>query len=218
MDRLAELLRTGATPALSRHGLRRAAHNYSLQCPDGDLLVISFDNAATAPKGEAAEIEAGCFPRYYLERLNGRRDKPERTPHASMAMFHWRIDAPAHASYAPVAGEPYATWWALGELTAQTAHILRQTLETTAVPRLLALGNAETQYAAIEAEWPDPDSGLHHGNKSWSRVLTRLGRVPRREVERLLEQIPTDDMFAERSAQLKAWVHDRLESTYPADR
>ena len=214
MNRLAELLRLGATPVLSRHGLRREAHNYSLASEDGDLLVVSFDNGATAPKDTAAEIMAGCFPRYFLERLNERRGKPDRVPHASMAMLHWRIDAPADASYAPGGGEPYAAWWALGEATPRTAQALARALETTAVPRLLSLRTAAAQYAAVEAEWPVPDHDLHHGNKFWDRVLVRLGRAPRPEVERLLEQIPSDDMFAQPSARFKAWVRQRLDGVY----
>ncbi len=214
MDRLAELLRAGATPVLTNHGFRREAHSYSLRTEEGDLLVISFDDAATAPRGTAAEIEAGCFPRYFLERVNERRTRPDRVPHASMAMLHWRIEAPPDASYAPDRGEPWATWWALGERTPQTARTLAQVLETAAVPRLLSLGTAEAQYAAIETEWPDPDNELHHGNKHWDRVLVRLGRAPRPEVERLLETIPTDDMFAEQSARLRQWVYDRLDSVY----
>jgi hypothetical protein len=42
--------------------------------------------------------------------------------------------------------------------------------------------------------------------------------VPRLEVERLLEQIPTDDMFAEPSAKLKVWVYNRLDSAYSPNR
>jgi hypothetical protein len=89
MDRLAELLRLGATPVLSRYGRRREARNYSLRTEDGDLLVVSFDNARLAPTGEAAEIVAGCFPRYFLERLKQRLSNTNRVPHASMAMFWW---------------------------------------------------------------------------------------------------------------------------------
>jgi hypothetical protein len=46
------------------------------------------------------------------------------------------------------------------------------------------------------------------------RVLVRLGPVPRPEVERLLEDIPTDGMFAEYSAVFKEWVYSRLDSVY----
>jgi hypothetical protein len=218
VDRLAELQRSAATPVLSRFGLRREARNYSLRSADGDLLVVSFDNAGTDPKGSAAEIEAGCFPRYFLERLNPRRGNPARVPHASMAMFHWRIEAPPDASYAPDRGEPFATWWALGERTPQTARALAHELETTAVPRLLSLADAETQYALAEAEYPDLGYELHHGDKSWDRVLVRLGREPRPEIERLLDQIPTDDRFAEASAAFTRWVRQRLDTVYGQQR
>lgn len=214
VDRLAQLLRDGVTPVLSSHGLRRTGRDYALRCDDGDLMVVSFDNAATAPKGTAAEVEAGYFPRYFLDRLNERRTTPDRTPHASMAMLHWRIDATPDASYAPERGEPWSSWWALGERTPRTAQALAQTLATAAVPRLLSLRNPETQYAAIEAEWPEPGSDLHHGNKSWDRVLARLGRVSRSDVERLLGRIPSDDMFAGQSARFVQWVRDRLDSMY----
>jgi hypothetical protein len=57
VDRLAELLRAGVTPVLSRHGFRRESHNYWLRTDGGDLLVISFVNSPVgAGTGAAAEM------------------------------------------------------------------------------------------------------------------------------------------------------------------
>ncbi len=220
MDRLAELLRTGVTPVLSRYGFRRESRNYSLLTGEGDLLVISFDNARVgAGKGAAADIDAGCFPRYFLERLDGPWGSAHRVPHATMAMLWWKVDAPADASYAP-AGERTAPsrkkLWALGEYTSQTARVLAGALETQVVPRLLSLGSAERQYEVIEADWPDPAGELYSARKDWGRVTVRLGRVPRPEVERLLEEIPLDDEHAEHSARFTEWVRSRLDSIYLA--
>ena len=127
-----------------------------------------------------------------------------------MAMFWWRIDAPAEACAAAVGGEPVKTWWTLGEQTPQTARALARTLETE-VAELLSFQDAARQYKAVEAVPPDPDSYLHQPKRAWGRVLVRLGREPRPEVERLLAQIPLD----QHSARFKRWAYETLDGIYP---
>jgi hypothetical protein len=206
LDKLAELLRDGVTPVLSKHGFRREARNYSLLSEDGDLVVISFDNG-DSPPGAATEINAGCFPRYFLERLNKKRGKPDRVPHATMAMFKWRVCAPPDSSFAPDRGTPFVHWWALGERTEETGRVLSAELEESVVPKLLSLMNADAQYAAIETEWPNEK--LFYGSRWSARVITRLGRATRSEVEALLDGTPTDEESSAYVENFRAWAWSR---------
>jgi hypothetical protein len=204
MDRLAELLRLGATPVLSRYGLRREGRKYWLRTEHGDLLVFSFDFGRTADN-QAADVSAGCFPRYQLERVKRGVRSPHRVPHSSAAMFWWTVVAPEEAAYGG------RSWWALGERTAQTALVLARTLEAVDIPRLLSFADPAKQYAAVEAVPPDPDSYLHQPRREWGRVLVRLGREPRPDVERLLERIPLDKY----SASFKQWAYETLDTISP---
>lgn len=60
-----------------------------------------------------------------------------------MAMFWWKVEAPAGASYAPDGERTAASrekLWALAERTLQTARVLADVLETQVVPRLMSPG------------------------------------------------------------------------------
>lgn len=213
---LAELLRTGATPVMRAYGFKRDKNHYYRFNDTGDEMVVCFGNAIGAPPGTpygpATEIGAGYFPRYFLEDLRTRFNGKNQAPDFTMALFYWRVVAPAKVSYAPGAGQPWGDWWALGERTADSSRALARILAEDVLPRLTRLEPLEAQCAA--AGNTGPEAFTFHGN--WGGpVYARLGRAPRAEVEATLDSIPINSTNEEFLTPFIERIRNRLDSIYP---
>jgi hypothetical protein len=82
--------------------------------------------------------------------------------------------------------------------------MLAKTLAEQVVPRLERLQGLEAQCAAVDGTGPDADT---FRKSVWGRVLVRLGRVPRAEVEDLLDRLG--------DREFSAMVRSKLDSIYP---
>jgi hypothetical protein len=215
-DELAKLLKTGATPVLSKRGFKRNHLSYFRYCESDDLMVVSIDSGRAGTGGMSAEAGAGYLPRFQLERLREQMRRPNYTPHYTMALFFWRVPAPEEASFAPERGQPFGEWWALGgERTAHSAEVLARTLAEETVPRLERLHGLEAQCAAVDGTGPDAET---FSGTIWGPVLVRLGRAPRAEVEEeldRLDRLPLDGELAESAKRFSASVRGKLDSIYP---
>lgn len=213
---LAELLRTAATPVLRAYGFKRDKNYYYRFNDTGDEMVVCFDNAIGAPPGTpygpATEIAAGYFPRYFLEDLRTKFKGKNQAPHWTMALFRWRVIAPAEVSYVPEGGQPWGEWWALGERTADSGRVLAGILAENVLPGLARLEPLEAQCAAVGGTGPDAFtfSGSWHGP-----VYARLGRAPRAEVEATLDSLAPVGFDQEDVARFTESIRGRLDAIYP---
>jgi hypothetical protein len=210
LDKLTELVRTGGKPVLERHGFTRVKRGFVRRSETGDILIVSFENGATAPRNTAAEIDAGYSPRYQQEWFTHFGSKPGYVPHPTACLFNWRVAAPAAASYAPERGQPWGEWWALGERTAKSAEILPSVLADDVVPELVALEALDAQLAMIA----EPLGKISVHSPDWEPVFALLGRAPRAQVEDAIDAILHFEMLAEATSAFRAWAHGQLDAVY----
>jgi hypothetical protein len=198
------------------YGFKRDKNYYYRFNDTGDEMVVCFNNAIGAPPGTpygpATEIGAGYFPRYFLEDLRSRFKGKNRAPHLTMALFHWRVVAPAEVSYVPDAGQPWGDWWALGERTADSSRVLAGILAEDVLPQLTRLEPLEAQCAAAGKTGPD---AFTFGGNWGGPVYARLGRAPRVEVEAALDSIPINGMNEEYVTRFTERIRSRLDAIYP---
>jgi hypothetical protein len=215
LRKLTELVRTGANQVLSRSGFEREKNVFYRYTDIGDVMVVSFWDGGTVPKGLAAEIGIGYSPRYHLEFLKDLAgDEEIEVPHWTTAMFNWRLAPPAAVSYALDRGQPWSEWWALGDRTAESAELLASVLADEVVPELTALESLEAQCAVIT----EPFKKISVGPFGWAPVLVRLGRTSRAEVEAAIDAMPADELFVEHDENFRTWARRMLDDLEAVDR